>query len=192
MKFSVALEAKMRHGILHEALVQRGWNQRQAAEFLGVEQGKFGRWINLKEVPRDISAELEIKLFELTGKMPEEIWPDEVFTDEFLAQPKRAEIIRDVPADRLLAQSAGIFALPAPPDVARGTQELKEALDDALWKLTPREERIIRALFEDDATLVEIGSREGLDVDQVACLKHKALRKLRSPETARILRTFLM
>ena len=150
----------MRHGILREALVQRGWNQRQAAEFLGIRQEVFGRWVNLKEFPKNISAELVIKLFELTGKMPEEIWPEEVFTEEFLAKPKKTEAIRDVPTERLLAQ-AGVYALLPSPDESFARQELKTVVDEALQKLTPRQESIIRQMFEDDASLAEIAAGFG-------------------------------
>ena len=188
-KFKIALEARMRHGILREALVQRGWNQRQAAEFLGIRQEVFGRWVNLKEFPKNISAELVIKLFELTGKMPEEIWPEEIFTEEFLAKPKKAEAIRDVPTERLLAQ-AGVYALLPSPDESFARQELKTVVDEALQKLTPRQERIIRQMFEDDASLAEIAAGFGVPAERIRQFKDKALCRLRDPEIARRLRPF--
>ena len=189
-RFSVAVESHMRHGVFCEALAQRGWTQRQGAKFLGIDEGKFGRWVNLKEVPGDVSDELEAKLFELTGKLVEDIWPEKVFTEEFLATPKEVEVIRDVPTEFLLRR-AGIFSLPPAPDEALERRELKEAVDRVLRQLRPRDERIIRAVFEEEATEEAIGLCVGLDRDTVHMRKQRALRTLRTPECARVLRPFL-
>jgi hypothetical protein len=66
--FRLGYVGRIKHGDLLEALTKRGWNQKQGAEFLGIGQSEFSRWINLRDYPKNISIEMELKLFELTGK----------------------------------------------------------------------------------------------------------------------------
>ncbi|MDE2019043.1 MAG: hypothetical protein KGJ13_01700 [Patescibacteria group bacterium] len=189
--FPISFEARIRHGIFREALVRTGWTQNEAAAFLGVHVGTFNQWINLRKAPDKITPELEKKLFQLTGKLPEDIWPKEIFSKEFLARTKRAEVIRDIPVDHLLAPSAGIFALPPAPDDDLRQRELKEALGEIVsYALNAQEKRIMRAIFVDEKTLEQIGELEGLSGTRIGQIKDKILRRLRHPSIARSLRPY--
>lgn len=188
--FSVAIQARMKHGALSEALVRRGQSQKQVAEFLGVSYATLNRWINLRDFPRDLTMELEIRLFELTGKMAEELWPEAVFTEEFLAAPKKAEAIRDVPIHLLPAMRTSMLALPPVAEEGIRKRELADAIEGILHTLTPQQERVLRGRFLDEKTLEQAGADEGLSTSRIEQIEVRALRDLRSPGRAHILRPF--
>lgn len=190
-EFPIAIKARMQHGILREALKLHGWNQTQAANFLGISPAVFYEWVNLRRVPRTISSNLAEKLFQFTGKTYEEIWPKDVFTKAFLKAPKSIEVIRDVPVDRLLA-SAGMFAaLPPAPDEALRLKEVQETVQRALSTLPLRQARVLRALFIDDLKAKEVAQREGTSIARINQIKRKALEVLRKGERLRWLRDLL-
>jgi RNA polymerase sigma factor (sigma-70 family) len=188
--FSIALEARARHGILREALLTRGWNQRQGAEFVGVGQSTFGEWVNLKKVPRRLSEARERKLFELTGKLVEDIWPPDILTEEFIGAPKKAEAIREVPAELLIG--GGLFALPPAPEEVATANELEAAIQNALAILKPKERLAIEAHFLEDKNLAETGNELGVKSERARQLVGDALNHLRRRgDITRLLRDYL-
>ncbi|MCH5151452.1 MAG: RNA polymerase sigma factor RpoD [Clostridiales bacterium] len=83
----------------------------------------------------------------------------------------------------------------APPsDVAAQTM-LREQLIQALHKLTPREEKVIRLRYGlDDGkqrTLEEVGKEFNVTRERIRQIEAKALRKLRSPTKSKKLRDYL-
>lgn len=182
--FSIGLEVKAKHGALLAALEKRRWNQRQGAEFLGIDQTNFSKLINMEKVPRKISEELEIKLFELTGQTSDELWPEEIFTEEFLASSKHSRDIREVPV-HLLTAAGAIPALPPPtPEEVYEHGELADALRKALEGLSPRAQHVIRGRFIEEKTLNEIGEEIGVSPSRVQQIEMKALKTLRKPSPA--------
>ena len=71
------------------------------------------------------------------------------------------------------------------------TDELKKALTLALATLTAREERVIRERFFNGKTLEEVGQTFSVTRDRIRQIQNKALRKLRAPKRAEMLRDFL-
>ena len=72
--------------------------------------------------------------------------------------------------------------------------ELKKVVTEALLKLTPREERVIRRRFGigvNDATLEEVGVEFGVTGNRIMGIEAKALRKLMHPSKSRKMRPFL-
>lgn len=183
--FSIGLEVKAKHGALLAALEERGWNQRQGAEFLGIDQTRFSMLINMKKAPQKISEELAIKLFELTGQTTEELWPKEVFIGEFLAAPKRLRSIRYVSV-HLLAGAGIIPALPSPtPEESYGRTELANAVREVVKTLPPRECQIVHSYFIEGKTTEEIGTAMNVSAARVQQLRERALRLLRHPMRSR-------
>jgi len=84
-------------------------------------------------------------------------------------------------------------ALP-PPDAA-SRQLLKEQIDDVLFTLTPREQRVLRLRFglEDgrSRTLEEVGKEFKVTRERIRQIEAKALRKLRHPSRSRKLKDYL-
>ena len=69
--------------------------------------------------------------------------------------------------------------------------ELKKALTLVLATLTAREERIIRERFFNGKTLEEVGCAQSVTRDRIRQIQNKALRKLKHPKRAEMLRDFM-
>jgi RNA polymerase primary sigma factor len=82
------------------------------------------------------------------------------------------------------------------PSPAQITYEnmLRERLDEVLATLTPREARILRLRFglgqDRPYTLEEVGQKFGLTRERIRQIESKALRRLRQPSRARLLRDY--
>ena len=74
-------------------------------------------------------------------------------------------------------------------------EEMKQALNDVLETITPREEKVIRLRFGlDDGkerTLEQVGNVFGVTRERIRQIEAKALRKLRHPSRSKKLRSFL-
>jgi RNA polymerase primary sigma factor len=72
---------------------------------------------------------------------------------------------------------------------------LRERINEVLSSLSPREARIIRLRFGLDCdkpyTLEEVGRKFGLTRERIRQIEGKALRRLRNPRQARLLRDYL-
>lgn len=184
----VGIIAKAKHGDLMEALEARGWNQRQGAEFLGVDQTTFSKLINLMWVPKEFSPELTIKLYELTGKTTEELFPEWARQKDFLNMPKIGR--RVVEVTPLMLRGASIPHLLPTPEEASSAAEVKEIIEKSLHEtLSPREEKVIRDHTMGGATLEEVSRDLCLTPARIQQIANRALKKLRSQ--ARILRCCL-
>ncbi len=80
---------------------------------------------------------------------------------------------------------------PSPAQVAYENM-LRERVDEVLSTLTPREARVIRLRFglgqDRPYTLEEVGKKFGLTRERIRQIEGKALRRLRQPSRARLLR----
>lgn len=83
---------------------------------------------------------------------------------------------------------------PAPTEVAY-QQLLREALDEVMTALSPREARILRLRFglRDGRphTLEEVGEKFGLTRERIRQIEHQALARLRHPHRSKQLRDYL-
>ncbi|MCE2494850.1 MAG: hypothetical protein J4F40_20050 [Alphaproteobacteria bacterium] len=81
-----------------------------------------------------------------------------------------------------------------PLDAAIGS-DLRETMTRVLCTLTPREERVLRMRFgigtRTDHTRGEIGRQFSVTSERIRQIEARALRKLRRPTQARVLRSFL-
>lgn len=67
-----------------------------------------------------------------------------------------------------------------------------EIVDKVLKTLSEKEEQIIRLTFQENMTLVEVGNRMGISHENARMVQMKALRKLRHPFRANILRSVMI
>ena len=81
-----------------------------------------------------------------------------------------------------------------PLDAAIGS-DLRDTVSRVLGTLTPREERVLRMRFgigtKSDHTLDEVGQQFSVTRERIRQIEAKALRKLKHPARARVLRSFL-
>ena len=82
-----------------------------------------------------------------------------------------------------------------PPADAASKQLLKEQIDDVLFTLNPREQRVLQLRFglEDgrSRTLEEVGKEFNVTRERIRQIEAKALRKLRHPSRSRKLKDYL-
>lgn len=189
-KFRIAVVARMKHGVLYEAIKKRGWTVKKAAEFLGIRWSTLCSIINLKKKPPFLfsprgneetkrrARELTEKLMELTGMTVEDLFPEEFRTDEFLASPKIAERFADVPTQLLLEQT-GMLALPPAPDEELMEKEQEKELDEVINGLGFEHQHAIQRLYFDGMTGVEAGKERGVGRGAVPASAKTALKKMK-------------
>lgn len=182
----IGIVARIKQGDILQALAQRGWNQRQGAEFLGLSQTVFSSLINLKWVPQEFSVELTVKLYELTGKMPEELFPEWARQRDFLEMPKVVQ--RFFEATPELLQQAGQAHLLTGPEEVLGGQSARDTIDDMLRQLTPIRERVLRKVVMGEEPLEKVAEELGRTPSEVRRIRDEGLRDLRNPQRIRKLR----
>jgi len=180
----IGIIAKAKQGDIFEALDQRGWTQKQGAEFLSMDQSTFGRLLNMSWVPREFSIELTLKLYELTGKSPEELFPHWARQKDFLEMPKVSKKFFE--ATPLLLQGFAPQHLLAGPEEAFCKEEVKQAIEEALHTLSPREEEVMRRWVMGEEDPEEIGKDFAVDRERVRQIGAKALRKLRGRQSEKL------
>lgn len=174
--------------------------QSAMARFLKVPAMLVSKWINLQECPpaeprgkfwtaRRLMR-LETKLFKLTGKSLEELFPAELRANiQFLSAPKTFERTVHLEQtalthyavatrDRLLLEQQVV-----PPSAIK--EELQEKVAKLLETLKPREREILEHRFglngREPHTLEETGRIFGIRRERVRQIEAKAIRNLYRP-----------
>jgi RNA polymerase sigma factor (sigma-70 family) len=203
-KFGITLTAKLRHADLWAAAKKMG-SQSALARYLGVCFTTLNRWINLKDCPKCAATDfgrsptqaqldriklLEDKLFAVTGKLLDELFPPEIRNKEFWSQPKQIETTKNIEIRALTSQNR--FLLPDPAQVVE-EEDLKQVVHKYLLRIIqslpsmPREVIKLRyGLGCKPQTCKEIGKKFRLSVSRVQQLESKALRKIQQRRQADI------
>jgi len=171
----IEIEAKLRHGDLSQAMQKRGWNQRQTAEFLGISKSHYGRLVSMRVFPDRSNLELEKRLFELTGKTSEELFPKEFRTREFLESRRTFRQIRD--CSPAMLTSSGIRCLPAITD--RQEELAVEIMTTATKKLSDRELYVFRRRFIDGEAREMVATQMSVSERRVRQIEGIAIEKVR-------------
>lgn len=200
-KFRIAVVARIKHGALYEAIKQRGWKMKQAAEFLGVPHSSLCSAINLKrKMPylfpqkkdkqsRNRARKVAEKLMELTGKSVEDLFPKEFRTKKFLALPKVGERFADVPT-RLLLEQTGMLALPLSPDEAliekeEGFESQEQELLDILSRLSDEAQHDVKQFVLAGRPAREVAVERGVSAKAVWANVKTAITEIRRRVQAR-------
>jgi RNA polymerase primary sigma factor len=130
---------------------------------------------------------------ELAGEM--ELEPGRV---EWMQQVSWTPLSLESPVGDEEDSELGMFvedeSTPPPSQIVYETM-LKEKVNEVLSTLSPREARIIRLRFGLDSdrayTLEEVGQKFGLTRERIRQIEGKALRRLRHPRRARLLRDYV-
>lgn len=192
--FDITAVAKLKHGDLFAAAVKVG-GQSELARQLGIPPSTLGRWCNMQACPpvvwsedlhpfwtKEIHERVERKLFELTGKTLDDLFPEELReAKEFLRSKKvisRTQTVRrealltyaQHTRERLLTQANG----------ERDQKELKRLLKAALSPLAYRQREVLKMRFGlDDGeakTLDEVAEVFKVGRERVRQIEAKALR----------------
>ena len=190
-----AAAKKFEHGPGEENTRQYG-GQRAMARKLKIHPCTFGQWINLQDCPPKEPRgkwtvkrllQLEIDLFELTGKSLDELFPDELRANvEFLRAPKQFERTAQIETralshyaiatrDRMLeSQNLEFDRLT--------NEDLQNCLESELTTLSSRERQIIELRFglngNEPHTLEQCGELFRVTKDRIRQIEAKAIRKL--------------
>src|SRR3989344_1144030 len=175
--FKVTVVARIKHGSLHEAIRKRGWTQKKTAEFLGISVDTMCHMINLKHLPK-LSRRQKEKLMELTEKSFEDLFPEEVFSREFLERKKVFEITKEVPASLLLEQ-VHMLQLPSPPDDVLMEKESVSLLTAVLEELPAKDKKLLTERFFENKTLREVGIAFGVTPERIRQRQKRILSKMR-------------
>ena len=194
-QFRVTVKARMYHGVLHETMTRLGMNRTKMAEYLGISLSLLGGIMRLKRVPRfktESGKRLKHKLEELTEITVSELFPEHIFTEEFLGQDKTIQVTKDIPI-HLLENAGMVRQLTLPPDEELMSVEESSIcshgnLNEALSTLTKRERMILDERFFHKRKLKQIGNDLGISRGRAEQIEKKALRKLRKPMIMRLIR----
>lgn len=189
----IAITAKMRNGLLWEAVKKAG-SQAALARQLGVTPSTLGVWLNFKRVPAYDSpnhaerrAELEAKLVKMVGATFDEVFPPEIRSEAFQRRHKQIERTLDVPMDQLIGTGA-LPQLPPSPEEVVFSGERSSIIDGVLETLSERERKVVEMRFglngQPAHELSEVGAKMGLGKARVGQIEKKALQKLRHPSRA--------
>jgi RNA polymerase sigma factor (sigma-70 family) len=189
----VALELKVRNGVLYE-LVQQAGSAAALSRVIGVHQTTLGQWLNFRQVPditgprADYYAELDTKLVTLFGVGLDEIFPEEVRVNAAALKrnAKFAAVVEMAAAQVLNVPGITPRQIEAAPDENQLQGEIAAVLSDVLDTLTPREAKVLRMRFGLDGggerTLEAVGREFAVTRDRIRQIEAKALRKLRHPK----------
>ncbi len=193
--FSFTLTAKLRHGLLWAAVKRLG-SQAALARELGVTPTAVGQWVNLKGKPPFNSPrwpEIEAKLFVITGKTADELFPEALMSKDFLDAPKEFEQTKEVELRAIACATRNRLELPSPEEDAI-REELKEKVGEVLATLNFRQRTVLEMRFGipdgRTHTLAEVGRAIGVTRERVREIEQKAIRELSKPRRRRVIEDF--
>jgi RNA polymerase sigma factor (sigma-70 family) len=177
-KIDVAVVAKLKQGDLWRAMQERGWTVKDLSRHLG-EPPRYEylcQLLNFVRVPLVLPFDKKQcrKLVELTGKLPEDLWPREVRRRN-LKTTQTAYL--EVPIKALVGEER--IALPAPQMESVLAAEKAKFLMDAVDRLRGREAKVLRLRFVEELTLDEVADRLGLCRERVRQIEARGIFNLR-------------
>ena len=145
------------------------------------EINRAGRLVNLKDVAEQMNVSIEHLRGIIDAYKVEKI----ISLNMSIGDKKDEDEFGDTIADS---------TVPVQEDIVEETL-LKEAIDEALATLTPKEERVLRNRFgigtHKDSTLEELGFELGLTRERIRQIESKALKRLRHKSISERLMHFL-
>lgn len=166
----------VRNNRLKKRRLELGLSQRDMAKACGVGIEVWGAFERLAKSPvkeiRVGSSNAWIKEWTRQAKdvanffcvEPEELWPD------VIQQVTNNSVTKEISGEEMAVLAGGSQQMLLPPRSVVESKELKEAVDQALDMLSPREADVLRRRFgldgEDEQDLKEIGER-GVDTNTV-------------------------
>ncbi len=192
-KFSIAFKIRPKHGKIYTYMIENNLNLEQMSNLIGISVGtlinmlhfKWG-WSNRRDLR--IVKKLE-KFFKCSIK---ELFPTEL-TNQIETNKEIKKLLQttSVIEKGIDIEYLPFYSLPQieyTPDFDKF--ELTDILNNALKRLTLREEKVLRMRFIDEYTQDKIGKELNIHKARVGQIEAKALRKLRKSSQAKKLRDF--
>ena len=129
------------------------------------------------------------KLVELTGKLPEDLFQGFIDSHSVFGISETRGMLFEMTPQALAKHH--LLQLPPSPEEFMCSVELRQAINDALSTLAPRERKVIEEVTMNGVTLEELGAELGLHKEHIRRIEAKALRKLRYPARSIKLKPFL-
>ena len=183
----LALVSTLKNGALWEWLHTNGWSQRRLAQAVGVKEITVSSWMRLHSFPH---PSLHTRIEKVTGRLFEDLFPADLRL--LRGVPKTTVTVRDVSRAALLAGWYRGAAQLNPERKVLG-EEAEDVIGAALDCLRPKERMILECRFGfngDPLTLEETGKVCGLSRERIRGIESQALRKLRHPRIAGLLRAY--
>ncbi|MCP4571452.1 MAG: hypothetical protein GY838_03800 [bacterium] len=210
--FGITLVSRMKHTDLYRAAKAIG-SVKALGRHLGVEYSALIKWCNLHGNPpvtdseiesrrqywtRKRVDELEQKLFALTGKLLDDLFPIEFRNNiAFKSMPKVREATKRFDRQALQDLTQDRLTLPSPVDVC-GEKERQELIGETvavmLEGMTERESRVVAMRFglagHEPQSLREVAQAMGVTKERVRQIVLRAIERARSqPGTWRAARS---
>ncbi len=184
----IRVEVRVKNNLLLSAMDQRGITTvAELCRQMGIpsSQSHVGDLVNMKLPARKANGDwypLVIKLSDFFQCMPEDLFSDPQQYNKLEKNRAYAELGFGE-MQRVIGQES-----PATPEKQLEAVQLQAAIAQALQKLKPREERVLRLRFGIDCkemTLEEVSKIFSLSKERIRGIESSALRKLRRPVYAR-------
>lgn len=198
-ELSITALLKLKHGDLWNAAKQMGGVQ-ELADHLGINRSKMYRLCALRDTipvqpnrhwPAKRLRAVEKKLFDLTGKTIEELFPQQLReATEFLNSDKTFESTQNIPIVGLLKYADETRERLQAPETSAAAErsELVELIKKSLKSLSYREREVLKLRFglEDGLamTLEEVGHVFKVSRERIRSIEATAIRKLMQPSRA--------
>ena len=191
------LQFKFKNGPMLRAMRAKGIETAaQLSRLCGVTQQNVGLFLNLKKTPiSKVNGEFLSCVLQISDSL--NVLPEMLFPEQHLKkalEDNKGEV--EISLDQMLALTEGAYDSPESLLLAEENSEGKDkALSDMLDLLRGRESRIIGDLFGLDGsgskTLEQVAVLHAVSRGRIRQIEEKALRKLRHPSRANIIREFL-
>jgi len=183
------LTLKLRNNRLKRRRLELGLNTREIAKLSGISYGEYLRLENMRRSPLGRRGDWRPsaqRLADFHGVSVDELWPAAVL--EVTCPEQKAQLdTRELLAMTSLREHYLEGAVPAPERLLM-EREWNSSMDEALNTLTQQERRILECRFGDEFSLDDTATELHLPRQEVRHLGSKALRKLRHPDRANIIR----
>ena len=179
----VGIKVKLVNHNLVKAIKENGFkNNAKFSRASKIAQTEIGRLVNLKSVPSEKTAKKLEKILHLPF---EYLFPEDLIkeirskrqTDFYMS--KEVTRLPDIPQNKMITFQEHSF------------NELKDDFEELMASLTEREEHVLKSFFgweDEEKTLEKIANELGVCRDRVSQIRNKALRKLRHPTRAKLLK----
>ncbi len=187
----VTLQIRAKHADMHAAAKAFG-GQTALAKHIGVSVNDMCSWCNLRSYPHVTPTKdqawvdnIEAKLFEITQKTLDELFPQSMRSRDFLDVPKTAEVTQRV-AVNMLPGVVERLTLPSPADAAEQKETREKVLEAIEGTLKGRERDILKLRWGIGGdghkyTLSEVGHIYKIGSERVRQIEMRALRELSQP-----------
>ena len=180
------LQIRVKNGPLLRAMRAAGLSSAALARATGLNAQIISNFLCLRAAPQSkdgIWNKHVLKLSEFLHCLPEDLFPPQHIKEPLVKSTAEFECsIEEV------GQFIGSYEMPEIVDK-------RVILDGVLGTLTPREDTILRLRFgmdeEEPLSLAECSERIGRSIERIRQIEQNALRKLRRPEQAAILRDLI-